>query len=432
MDSLEEGPQVQVKFVTRQRQFAIPETAIQTPARLRRYGLSQIINLVLQNEGEKQRPFDFLIDGEFLRTSLAEYLEERNLSTENVLTIEYVESMLPPTPLSSYEHDDWVSAVQVHRQGGFLTGSYDNHVRLWNRQGECTQILAGHTGAVKAVQWLTSDGDNGTLLSGALDRSVLAWEYNHSDNSYSVLYECRGHTAGIESIALNATGDQFATGSADSMIKIWTTTVPKTSDHIEEVTETRKRRKTAKDDRILKAPILTLSAHTGSVSAVVYNPTAADTLYSGGWDHSVRVWDVENHVNVTTKNCEKVVHALDYSQHSGLLATGHADPVIRLWDPRTEDSSVVKQTLSGHQNWVTSVSWSPSSSYMLASGSYDGLVKVWDIRAKGALYSLSHGKGSKKVFSIDWSDDIMLSGGEDNQMKIHKVQDMSGRADALA
>lgn len=51
MDSIADGPQVQVKFVTQQRQFAIPETAIQTPARLRRYGLSQIINLVLQNEG---------------------------------------------------------------------------------------------------------------------------------------------------------------------------------------------------------------------------------------------------------------------------------------------------------------------------------------------------------------------------------------------
>lgn len=114
--------------------------------------------LILDNLLEKQRPFDFLIDGEFLRSSLAEYLEEKNMSTENVLTIEYVESMLPPTPLSSYEHDDWVSAVQAHHLGGFLTGSYDNHVRLWNKQAECTQILTGHNGAVKAVQWLTSDG----------------------------------------------------------------------------------------------------------------------------------------------------------------------------------------------------------------------------------------------------------------------------------
>lgn len=99
---------------------------------------------------------------------MAEYLEEKGMSTENVLTIEYVESMLPPTPLSSYEHDDWVSAVQAHPAGGFLTGSYDNHVRLWNKQAECTQILTGHSGAVKAVQWLTSDGRR--LLEFGLER----------------------------------------------------------------------------------------------------------------------------------------------------------------------------------------------------------------------------------------------------------------------
>ncbi|KAF9582159.1 WD repeat-containing protein 12 [Lunasporangiospora selenospora] len=428
MEALVEGPQVQVRFVTQQREFAIPETAIQTPANLRRYGLSEIINLILQNEGEKQRPFDFLIDGEFLRTSLLEYLNEKGLSTENTLTIEYVESMLPPTPLSSYEHDDWVSAVQAHHPGGFLTGSYDSHVRLWNKQAECIQTLSGHSGAVKAVQWLSSNGDKGTFLSGALDRSILAWEYNTNDGSHSILYECYGHTGGVHSISLNNEGDRFASGSADASIKIWTTTVPSVSDHIDEV-ETRKKRKTSKANRIAKTPIATLSAHTGPVSAVVFNPISTDTLYSAGWDHSVRVWDIESHVNLSSKNCEKVVHSLDYSQHSGLLASGHADTVVRLWDPRSEDSSVVKQSLSGHQNWVSSVSWSPSSAFMLASGSYDGLIKVWDIRAKGALYTLTHGKGGKKVLSIDWTNDILLSGGEDNQMKIHRLQDMETKSE---
>jgi ribosome biogenesis protein YTM1 len=95
-------------------------------------------------------------------------------------------------------------------------------------------------------------GDSGTLLSGALDRSILAWEYNHANNSHSILYECRGHTGAVESITLNANGDRFASGSADSMIKIWTTTAPTASDHIEDAKETRKKRKTAKDERILK------------------------------------------------------------------------------------------------------------------------------------------------------------------------------------
>jgi ribosome biogenesis protein YTM1 len=57
-----------------------------------------------------------MIDNLFLRTSLLEYLENSGLSTENIITIEYVESMLPPTPLSSFQHDDWISSVKIFNQ----------------------------------------------------------------------------------------------------------------------------------------------------------------------------------------------------------------------------------------------------------------------------------------------------------------------------
>ena len=57
-----------------------------------------------------------MIDSIFLRTSLLEYLENSGLSTENIITIEYVESMLPPVPLSSFQHDDWISSVNSFNQ----------------------------------------------------------------------------------------------------------------------------------------------------------------------------------------------------------------------------------------------------------------------------------------------------------------------------
>jgi WD40 repeat protein len=33
----------------------------------------------------------------------------------------------------------------------FVTGSYDNMVRLWNTSGECVSTLIGHTDSVKSV-----------------------------------------------------------------------------------------------------------------------------------------------------------------------------------------------------------------------------------------------------------------------------------------
>ena len=51
------------------------------------YGLSEIINHLLARDESaadaprKARPFDFLIDGEFLRTSIKRHLSLKNLTT---------------------------------------------------------------------------------------------------------------------------------------------------------------------------------------------------------------------------------------------------------------------------------------------------------------------------------------------------------------
>lgn len=76
-----------------------------------------------------------------------------------MVTIEYVESMLPPTPLTAYQHDDWISSVKGHH-GLFLTGSYDNNVRLWNSSGECIGTLMAHTDSVKSVAFGQVNGKN--------------------------------------------------------------------------------------------------------------------------------------------------------------------------------------------------------------------------------------------------------------------------------
>lgn len=57
--------------------------------------------------------FDFLVCSQFLHTSLSEHILERNISTEEVIVVEYVEKYPPPEPQDCLIHDDWVSAVAV-------------------------------------------------------------------------------------------------------------------------------------------------------------------------------------------------------------------------------------------------------------------------------------------------------------------------------
>ena len=80
------------------------------------------------------------------------------------------------------------------------------------------------------------------------------------------------------------------------------------------------------------------------------------------------------------------------------MATGSSDRHIRLWDARTTTGKVAAAALTSHSLWVSSVKWSPNKEYQLLSGSYDTVVKLWDIRSgKTPLFDLQ--KHNEKVFA---------------------------------
>jgi WD40 repeat protein len=64
-----------------------------------------------------------------------------------------------------------------------------------------------------------------------------------------------------------------------------------------------------------------------------------------------------------------------YSPDGRLLASGSTDKTVRIWDLATAREI---RTLVGHSDWVTGVTFSPDGS-RLASSSYDRTVKIWDV-----------------------------------------------------
>ncbi|KAJ3036804.1 hypothetical protein HDV00_002357 [Rhizophlyctis rosea] len=425
-----EGAQVQVRFHTKQQKYAITDAPILVPARLKRYELSGIVNHLLA--AAKPIPFSFLIDGKFLTTSLQAYLNSHGLSTENILDVEYVESTIPPKHTASFKHDDWICAVRASRTSPYVaTGSYDNHARIWDRSGNCVAVLQAHEKAVKSTAWIEAGQGQASetlrLLSGGLDGRVCGWEYATSSNKTRLAFTTAEQTGSVESIAVNASGSHFAAATYGGAINVYFTAEDEGGDEEEEEEESgpRKRRRTEGRAAFVKRAVSVLDAHVGAVSSIVFDQGSAfaGKVYSGGYDHSVRVWDMDSGANTSTMNCEVTILDADHSERSGLLVTGHTDNLLRLWDPRVQEGLVVKLKLASHKNWVSSVSWSPTSIYTLASGSYDGTIKVWDIRSTTPLYSLSGGKNEGgewgKVLALDWADGFVLSGGEDSELRVH-------------
>ena len=78
----------------------------------------------------------------------------------------------------------------------------------------------------------------------------------------------------------------------------------------------------------------------------------------------------------TLKGHADSVLQVAFSPDGKLLATGSADKTVKLWDVRTGEA---KNTLTGHRAEVDAVAFSPDGK-LLAGGDRDGTLKLWDER----------------------------------------------------
>ena len=415
--------QLRVRFTTEWARFKVTETPFSVPLRLTRSGLSDVINHLLAR-GE-HRAFDFLVGGRFLRTSLHEYITQAGVSGEAILTIVY-EPVAPTAQLAaSDEHPDWVSGIDASLGNGLIvTACYDGAARVLRsgKGGATLETLSIATGvhdeplkAVAAVR-LPGDAEAAVLVTASQDRSLVVWRWDAASGTTSLVpaARCHGHGDSVQTVAarLGERGAvRFASGACDGTVKVWHYNAAAANANADSSEGGGKRRKVGASGsaaaavaaRDLAADV-TLTGHTDRVETLCW---AGDScIVSGSWDRSLRTWDVERCCVVRTTNCDKVVCAVAAAAQGNLLASAHADAVVRIWDERVGQSARVSGNSAGagsagmlhasvlrsHDEWVSSLAWAPDSERLLLSGAHDGTVKVWDIRSSVPLQTVTVGE----------------------------------------
>lgn len=417
--------QVQVTLFTKQAEYAVPDSPFSLAGSVTGVELNSLIKSLLKDSGTdvENVEFDFLAVGEILRLSLKEHLENRSISLESSVDVEYFVKYPAPSPENSLIHDDWVSAVKA-AGNWILSGCYDDTLHLWSADGDHKLTIPGHIAPVKAVAWIEIGDPVSSFVSTSHDETAMLWKWNQDTNSVDCVHVCKGHSRSVDCVDVYQAHQKFVTGSYDQMLKIWSTDMEEVcEDGIDDTDGSRKRQKTDNGKSKIKTPMMTISGHTDGISGIQW--TEANEVCTCSMDSTLRVWDVELGGIKTQLNGSKAFFDVSYSYLSRALVTASADRHIRLWDPRSKEGSLVKSVFTSHNSWVFRVKWSPCDEFQFISGSYDTLVKLWDTRSpKAPLYDLSGHED--KVLSIDWStENLIVSGGADNHVKIFKAQNHS-------
>lgn len=121
-------------------------------------------------------------------------------------------------------------------------------------------------------------------------------------------------------------------------------------------------------------------------------------------------------LSVQTGHAAQVI-ALAFTSDGKILASGSVDHTVKLWDPAT---GTELRALKGHDMTVMSVAFSPDDK-VLASGSADNTIKLWDV-ATGAEKQTLIGH-TLYVRTVEFSPDgkLLASGSADQKIKLWDV-----------
>lgn len=206
------------------------------------------------------------------------------------------------------------------------------------------------------------------LACGGCDRLVHVWDVSGGYAKAKLDQKIENHADWVLGLAFSPDGKHILTASRDKTAKVW--------------------------DLEKKESVLTFPDHQNSVYAVAVKPDGK-VAFSVGADKQVRAWNVAaegKQIRATTGHGNEVFRILHLPGKTPYLITCSADNSVRVWG---ETGSAVR-TLSGHTDWVYALAVSPDGN-LLASGTWNGEVKVWKIADGTIVASFNASPGFQQV-----------------------------------
>ncbi|KAJ4130320.1 hypothetical protein NW768_007303 [Fusarium equiseti] len=337
--------------------------------------------------------------------------------------------------LHEFDCQAWDTKTSISSDSQFISSaSSKNLIRIWNvKDASCEYELVGHDSHINSIEF---SSDSKLLVSASNDFTVRVWKSEQPVNSFANSVP-DDKFRGLEAVVLSPDQSILASAGLAGSIKLW---------DFQNEFMIREMRPTGYDllhvDEFEFSPdgkfLLVLGYSSGSVVWIwsvkdgrcvhefteqEWSATTAvfsrdsKTIIIGCDDYVVRRWSINNGFMDELMGHESALCVAAVSPVSDLLASGDYDGIIRLWDSCDGTSM---HELKGSDSPIVDATFSPNGQ-LLAVSHEDNTIYIWNTATGNCLKTLTL---TDAIGSVAFSHESLLAvSTRDNNVQLWSTED---------
>lgn len=419
-------------------EYKLENNVFQLPLISTPENLNQLLNKVLSLDPPKK--FSFLIQNTKLTSSLEDFINSNLLTTEQAITIYYILDINEPQKTNTIKEDEWIRNIEIlqkmkyspNKPNNYCVGLFNGEISFYSGETNSKIYSLKHNSPTDEDALIMLNDIKYFRLNNEKENHILIKVCKNSNSIYDIFNidinnqfsdlifsESKKENEYFNNISINPFNHNIfslsGTENDKGVVKIYK--IPE--DMTLNETKTQKSKKKKKIEANILKPELTFdNLHKTFCSNSIFLDN--EYLVTGGDDYVLNVYNVNKNLflnyNTNYKNISSMIRVTNKT-----FLVGYIDGTVKYYDLNSNKAVNIFKDINTKYGYISDICMSSDKDnhpMTFVTSSYDGNLKIWDIRGgRVPLYKINTSQ-TEKNYAAKFNGNNIISGGDGSEVNI--------------